>query len=46
MWNSPLVSIASGGMLFLPSYFFPHTSPALLGNLFLFLLLFSPPQPF
>ena len=46
MWNSPLVSIASGGMLFLPSYFFPHTSPALLGNLFLFLLLFNPPQPF
>ena len=46
MWNSPLVSTASGGMLFLPSYFFPHTSPALLGNLFLLLLLFSPPPPF
>ena len=32
-------------MLFLPSYFFPHTCPALLGNLFLLLLLFSPPYP-
>ena len=45
MWNSPLVSTASGGMLFLPSYFFPHTCPAHLGNLFLLLLLFSPPYP-
>ena len=45
MWSSPLASTASGGMLFLPSYFFPHTSPARLGNLFL-LLLFSPPLPF
>ena len=34
MWNSPLVSTASGGMLFLPSYFFPHTCPAPLCNLF------------
>ena len=46
MWNSPLVSTASGGMLFLPSYFFPHTCPAPLCNLFLLLLLFSPPPPF
>ena len=45
MWNSALVSTASGGMLFLPSYFFPHTCPAHLGNLFLLLLLFSPPHP-
>ena len=45
MWNSPLVSTASGGMLFLPSYFFPHTCPAPLGNLFLLSLLFSPPHP-
>lgn len=28
MWNSALVSTASGGMLFLPSYLFPHTCPA------------------
>ena len=45
MWSSPLASTASGGMLFLPSYFFPHTCPAPLGNLFLLLLLFSPPHP-
>ena len=45
MWNSPLVSTASAGMLLLP-YFFPHTCPALLGNLFLLLLLFSPIPPF
>ena len=34
MWNSPLVSTASGGMLFLPSCFFTHTCPAPLCNLF------------
>ena len=42
MWNSPLVSTASGGMLFLPSYFFPHTCTAPLCNFFVLLLLFSP----